>query len=306
MSALARYRRGEVHDTVIGGSYAAGVVTASRRTNVVIALATAVIALLPQAAQAAPGHDLDVLDFNIHTGIGTDGRLDLARTADVITRNGADVVGLQEVDVHWSARSGYADQAEQLARLTGMHAFFAPIYDLDPEPGHTERRRYGVAVLSRFPIIRTENHWITRLSTVDPAPVPKPMPGFAETVLATPGGPTHVYATHLDYRPDPAVRRTQADETIRVLDQDPPGSRQLLLGDFNADPGAPELAPLLARMRDGWAATNGPDGGLTYPASAPQNRIDYVTFAGQLRATRAEVPDTRASDHRPVVVTITR
>lgn len=269
-----------------------------------IALAAA-IALLPHAAQATPGHDLDVLDFNIHTGIGTDGRLDLARTADVITRSGADVVGLQEVDVHWSARSGYADQVEQLARLTGMHAFFAPIYDLDPEPGHTERRRYGVAVLSRFPIIRAENHWITRLSTVDPEPVPKPMPGFAEAVLATPDGPTHVYATHLDYRPDPAVRRTQVGETIRILDEDPAGSRQLLLGDFNAGPDAPELAPLLARMRDGWAAANGPDGGLTYPAEAPQSRIDYVTFAGQLRATRAEVPDTRASDHRPVIVTIT-
>lgn len=121
-----------------------------------------------------------------------------------------------------------------------------------------------------------------------------------------PQGPTHVYSTHLDYRPDPALRRTQVDDTIRILDKDQPGSRQLLLGDSNACPGAPELAPLPAHMRDGWAAANGPDGGLTYPASTPQNRIDYVTFAGQLRATLAEVPDTQAPDHRPVVATITR
>ncbi|MGW5645399.1 endonuclease/exonuclease/phosphatase family protein [Saccharopolyspora sp. NPDC003752] len=276
--------------------------TASRRSNVVIALAAALISLLPHTAQAAPHRGIDVLDFNIHTGIGADGRLDLARTAEVIA--GADVVGLQEVDVHWAARSGYADQVAQLARMTGMHSYFAPIYDLDPEPGRTERRRYGVALLSRFPIIGAENHEITRLSTVDPEPVPKPMPGFAEAVLATPGGPTHVYVTHLDYRPDPAVRRTQVAETIRILDQDPPHARQLLLGDFNAGPDAPELAPLLARMRDGWAAANGPGGGLTFPAPDPEKRIDYVTFAGRLRATRAEVPGTQASDHRPVLVTI--
>jgi endonuclease/exonuclease/phosphatase family metal-dependent hydrolase len=270
-----------------------------------IALAAVLLALLPTAAQAAPGHDLRVLDFNIHTGIGTDGRLDLTRTAAVINGTGADVVGLQEVDVHWSARSGYADQIAELARMTGRHAFFAPIYDLDPEPGRTERRRYGVAVLSRFPIIHAENHQITRLSTVEPEPQPKPMPGFAEAVVATPGGPTHVYVTHLDYRPDPAVRRTQVAETIDILDQDRMESRQLLLGDFNAGPDAPELAPLLSRVCDGWAAANGPEGGLTYPASAPVSRIDYVTSAGELRAARAEVPDSQASDHRPVLVTVT-
>ncbi len=265
----------------------------------------ALIALPTHGAQAAPGKDLDVLDFNIHAGIGADGRLDLARTAAAISGTGADLVGLQEVDVHWSARSGYADQVAQLSRMTGMHAFFAPIYDLDPEPGHAERRQYGVAMLSRFPIIYSENHRITRLSTMDPDPAPKPTPGFAEIVVATPGGPTHAYVTHLDYRPDPAVRRTQVDETIRILNQDRRDSRQLLLGDFNAEPGAPELAPLLARMRDGWATANGPDGGQTYPASAPRSRIDYVTSAGKLRAIRAEVPDSQASDHLPVLVTVT-
>lgn len=270
-----------------------------------IILVTVLISMLPHATQAAPGHDLKVMTFNIHTGIGSDGRLDLARTAAVIDGTGADVAGLQEVDVHWSARSGYADQVAELTRMTGKHAFFAPIYDLAAEPGRTERRRYGVAVLSRFPIIHAENHETTRLSTVDPEARPKPMPGFAEAVVATPGGPTHVYVTHLDYRPDPALRRTQVAETIEILDQNGRESRQLLLGDLNAGPDAPELAPLLSRMRDGWAAANGPEGGLTYPASAPVSRIDYVTSAGELRATRAEVPDSRASDHRPVLVTVT-
>ncbi|GAA0517866.1 metal-dependent hydrolase [Saccharopolyspora subtropica] len=257
--------------------------------------------LLPGSAHADPGHRFSALTFNIHAGIGVDGQLDLARTAAAITASGADVVGLQEVDVHWSARSRYADQVAELARRTGMHTFFAPIYDLDPEPGRIERRRYGVAVLSRFPMIRTENHLLTRLSTVEENPVPRPMPGFAEAVVAVPGGPVHVYVTHLDYRPDPAVRRIQVAETIDVLDQDRAGARQLLLGDFNAEPDAPELA----RVRDGWSAANGPQGGHTYPAPEPVKRIDYVTCSDALRPTRAAVLDSPASDHLPVLVVVT-
>src|SRR3954470_16432851 len=84
------------------------------------------------AARAAPPGPLRVLTFNIHTGIGEDGRLDLARTAAAIHASGADIAGLQEVDVHWAARSGFADQAAELARMLDMRVFFAPIYDLPP------------------------------------------------------------------------------------------------------------------------------------------------------------------------------
>jgi endonuclease/exonuclease/phosphatase family metal-dependent hydrolase len=272
------------------------------RSRIAATLAVVVALLCPMlagGASASPRDPLRVLDYNIHTGIGVDGTLDLARTAEVIRSSGADIVGLQEVDVHWSARSRYVDQARELARLTGMRVFFAPIYDLEPEPGREERRQYGVAVLSRFPIVRAENHHLTRLSTVDPDPVPRPGPGFAEAVVAAPGGPVHVYVTHLDYRADPAVRSMQVADTLRILDQDRPGARQLLLGDFNAEPAAPELAPLFARMHDA-----APDGEPTYPAEDPVKRIDYVTYSGRLEAVAAEVLPTLASDHRPVLATL--
>lgn len=272
-----------------------------RRATLTVALIALVGALLPVAAQAHPSHPIRVANYNMHAGVGVDEQLDLARTARTINASDADVVGLEEVDVHWSARSNYVDQAHELARLTGMRVFFAPIYDLDPEPGRSERRQYGVAVLSRYPIVRAENHWITRMSTLDPDPAPKLAPGFAEAVVAVQGKPVHVYATHLDYRDDPAARSRQVAETMRILDRDRPGARQLLLGDFNATPNAPELAPLLARMSDVWQRVHGPEGGRTYPAREPTERIDYVTTAGDLRPRLASVPHTLASDHRPVL-----
>jgi hypothetical protein len=46
----------------------------------------------------------------------------------------ADVIGLEEVDVHGGERSEYADEARELAAKLGMRVFFAPIYDVDPHP----------------------------------------------------------------------------------------------------------------------------------------------------------------------------
>lgn len=260
------------------------------------------LSLFSPVASAAPASHPDVplrvLNYNVHTGIGADGALDLARTAAVIRDSRADVVGLEEVDVHWDARSDFRDQARDLARLLHMRVFFAPIYDLPPLTEGAPRRQYGVAVLSRFPFLRTENHWITRLSTQEPNPVPAPAPGFAEAVVLARGVPVHVYTTHLDYRADPAVRAAQVDDTLRILGDDPRGARQVLLGDLNAEHAAPELAPLWTKLSDAWTSA---EPGFTYPADVPAKRIDFVTVSTGIRVHGAQVVDTLASDHRPVV-----
>ncbi|GAA2077980.1 endonuclease/exonuclease/phosphatase family protein [Actinomadura alba] len=247
---------------------------------------------------------LRVATYNIHAGAGEDGVFDLDRTAAAIRGLNADVVGLEEVDVNWSDRSAWMDEAAELGRLTGMRVFFAPIYSLDPLSAGAPRREYGVAVLSRFPIASGENHEITRLSTQVPNPVPTPAPGFAEAVVKVKGVRVHVYVTHLDYRSDPAVRRAQVADTRQVMAQDGPAARQLLLGDFNAGPAAPELAPLWGGLTDAWSAVHGSGGGLSYPAGTPVSRIDYVTASPGVQVGGAEVVDTKASDHRPVVADV--
>ena len=248
------------------------------------------------ASAARPDADpvsLRVLSYNIRTGIGADGVLDLERTADAIQATDVDVVALQEVDVHWSDRSQFRDQARVLARLLRMRVFFAPIYDLNPLAPGQPRRQYGVAIMSRLPLGRTENHEITRLSTVEPEPVPRPAPGFAEAVVLVRGVAVHVYATHLDYRPDPAVRGAQVADMLRIMGDGP----TLLLGDFNAPPEAPELAPL-------WGELTAAPTGSTFPSDVPVTRIDYVTVSSGIQVRQATVPTTLASDHRPVLAEV--
>ena len=70
------------------------------------------------------------------------------------------------------------------------------------------------------------------------------------------GARVHVYTTHLDYRADPSVRQTQVEETLDILADDA-GESRVLVGDLNATPEAPELAPLWPVLTDSWAAAPG-------------------------------------------------
>ncbi|MFD5460343.1 endonuclease/exonuclease/phosphatase family protein, partial [Streptomyces olivaceus] len=263
------------------------------------ALLTLVAAAPPASADRGSAVPLRIATYNIHAGTGSDGVFDLDRQATALRALDADVIGLQEVDVHWGARSGDLDVAGELARRLGMRVSFAPIYSLDPVTAQGPRREYGVAVLSRFPVRAAANHEITRLSTQDEDPVPAPAPGFGEVTLKVRGVPVQVFVTHLDYRADPAVRVAQVADTRRIMARERaarPRARQVLLGDFNAGPSAPELGPLWRELRDAAAGAPG-----TYPAADPVKRIDYVTVGRGVRVRGVSVPEEAvASDHRPV------
>lgn len=238
-----------------------------------------------------------VMTWNIHAGAGQDGRVDVTRLAGTIRDSGAEVVGLQEVDVHFDQRSGFENQVELLADQLDMPYFFAPIYSFDPPAPGRPRREYGLAVLSRHPLVTTENHSLTRSSLV-PDPVPEPLPGFPEVLVQVRGATFRFYNTHLDFRPDPAIRTAQVAETLQVLAAD--REAKVLVGDLNADPGAPELAPLFGKLRDAWVLT-GEGSGLTYPAGGATKRLDYVLASPDVRVRTAAVIPTVASDHLPVV-----
>lgn len=245
----------------------------------------------------AAQNKIRTMSYNIHSGVGMDGRYDLERLASDIREAGADLVGLQEADVHWGSRSGNENSVEKLAAMLGMHAFFAPIYDMEPETEGQPRKQFGVALLSKYPLIATVNRSMTRLSTQHPGSAPEPKPGFLDALLDVDGREVSVLVAHLDYRSDPAVRRIQVQEALDVLERlDRP---VILLGDFNARPDAPELEPLFRKLTDTWSV-NGSDPGYTFPADVPDRKIDYILISGEMQAVSSKAVPSEASDHWPI------
>lgn len=236
---------------------------------------------------------LRVMTYNIQ--YGNEG---LDSVIAVIRAEQPDIVGLQEVDVHWSARSNFVDQAALLAKGTGMDYRFARIYQIPSDDSTKPPREFGVALLSRYPIVGFTNHIITRLSTQEANPTPMPLPGFLEATLDVNHVTLRVFDVHLDYRRDPQVRAKQVADMLGYIGVSTVPT--ILFGDLNARPDAPELQPLLQKLHDTWPYSTGP--GLTDPAKNPSAKIDFVLTSNAFRVKKAWVPEVYASDHRPVVV----
>ena len=240
--------------------------------------------VLYSSSGVAAARTLRVMSYNVHVGIGVDKRLDLRRIADVINRERPDLVGLQEVDVG-VARTNRADQIAELARLTGMRPAFAP--NLEYQGGW-----YGVAVLSRFPITRIEHKLFAHLREAERR-------GLLLVEVEASGRRLSFVTTHLDYQ-HRDNRRFETEQLLAALD----GVRSHLVvaGDFNDEPSGDSYRLMLARFADAWAAAPPPPAdGLTYPADKPAKRIDYVFHTTRLRARRAWVVESLASDHRAVM-----
>jgi endonuclease/exonuclease/phosphatase family metal-dependent hydrolase len=254
---------------------------------VVVALLFAVTAAPRLGVAGPPRVRLNVMSYNIHVGVGMDKKQDLSRIAEVIKQSRADIVGLQEVD-RGVERTGRVDEIKELARLTGMDYAFA--HNLDYQGG-----QYGVAVLSRFPILSID-HW--RYANRRE----RERRGFIRVELEVGGRRVNFVTTHLDYQFEDG-RVFEAEQLLKAL-ADVRGPL-VVAGDFNQEPhgGAYEMM-LKAGFADAWAQDAA--AGLTYPADKPTKRIDYVFHRGlgaDVHAT-ASVPDTLASDHRPLVVSL--
>ncbi len=227
---------------------------------------------------------LTVATFNIHSGIGLDGVLDLGRIADVLATSGAGIVGLQEVDRFRRPLSEFEDQAAWLAERLGMEFAFGANLDHDPDEHGQPRRQYGTAILSAHPIRDEAN-------TPLPCYPAGEQRGLLRATVSVDGRDLRVLCTHFQHD-NPDERLEQAEALVSLVSDDEPA---LLLGDFNATPDSTAYAVVAKEFEDAWAAVgDGP--GVTFEAEGTPLRIDYV-FTRGLEATRAEVVAGPASDH---------
>jgi endonuclease/exonuclease/phosphatase family metal-dependent hydrolase len=227
-----------------------------------------------------------VMTYNIHHGEGLDGKVDLLRIADVIKREHADIVALQEVD-KGVARTARRDLPAELAALTGMTCVFSNNF-------HFQGGEYGNAVLSRFPVLRWTDAHYQMLRAGEQR-------GLLQLSLRVHGRELVFMNTHIDYRPDDSERLMNVGEIQAKLDEYH-GRPVILAGDFNDNPGSRTHVKMKEQFDDAWELIGQGDG-FSYPAEAPRKRIDYLWLSKDKSVVpvKAWVPESDASDHRPLV-----
>jgi endonuclease/exonuclease/phosphatase family metal-dependent hydrolase len=253
----------------------------------------------------APGPDqppipVRLVTFNIHHGVGDDGRHDLPRLARVLAAADADVICLQEVDRHFGDRSENVDQGLLLARALDMQLAWGPAID-EPRPDGRPRGEYGNALLSRLPILVSDVHRL---------------PGAGEprcalrTMIELDGGALWVTNTHLSRKSGARAAQVAALAGLHTA----PMETGVVVGDFNTTADAADLVALRRGFTDAWELAGERedrsgwrfwqhDDGNTHPARSPHRRIDQVWVTPGIAVSTAQVLDGGgASDHLPLMV----
>jgi endonuclease/exonuclease/phosphatase family metal-dependent hydrolase len=268
-----------------------------RRAWVVFGSATALL-LLPIAgilswqepvATKQDGFPVRVMTYNLHSGFNAKGALDIEAIAQVIEKEDPDIVALQEVSRGWVI-SARLDMLTWLSQRLGMPYLSGPTAD----------PFWGNALLSKFPIVRSENRKLLPLDL----PIRR---GYLSAVLDLGAGESlQVIATHFHHSRDPMhpsedesdVRQLQ---TSAVIESWNGATRTILLGDFNARPSAPEMSALKQAGLLDVMEQSEPHNARTWRSDNPTVRIDYMWVSPDLKAISAQVLATTASDHLPVI-----
>lgn len=220
------------------------------------------------------------------------GFTDLQAVANAINKEQPDLVALQEVDVNTERSGKQSHQAKELAERTGMHYHFAKAVDRSGGD-------YGVAVLSRFPILKEESFRL---------PLTKGSKGeirAAAVIHINLFGEEVVFmSAHLDHLTD-VDRKLQVEELNKIINSK---SKYPLI--FGADLNMKRNNPVIAILEKE-VIFNCTDCPFTFPADKPVETIDYLML--NKRAFRKyKVSDysvgteTYASDHLPLMMRIVR
>lgn len=232
---------------------------------------------------------LKVLVYNIHIGNppSQPGVTDLNGIAKVINQSNADLVALQEVDVNTKRSGKELDQAKELAKLTDRHYYFVKTIDHDGG-------QYGVAILSKFPIVKKESHLLPIAEGVRS----EQRAIAIATVEIEKGVFLDFASTHFDLTP-----QTRLLQSAFVIDLAKKRSNPMILGgDFNAVPNTDEI-----RLLDSYFTRSQIPNGFTIPVGKPNREIDFIMYSpkSNFKVEKHEVIEEHyASDHLPVYVEI--
>lgn len=221
---------------------------------------------------------MKVMTYNIRHGRGLDGKVNLQRIANDIQNSGADIVALQEVD-RFNIRSGFSDQPRILAKKTGLDSW---AFATSMRWGFA---RYGNAILSKYPILSTEEYIL---------PGNSEKRSILKCIIQIGEQQVTIFNTHLGLKSD--EREFQVSQITNILEKTE--GPAVLMGDFNMETDH----ALLERMLHGWDKVQL---SATSATVLGGQEIDHIYVNYPMQGYQAYTIQTDSSDHDPVIGTWT-
>jgi len=224
--------------------------------------------------------ELRIATYNLHGAVGIDGRFAPERIGEVLAEIDADIFALQEVPL---GGTGSPDVLAVLQRMTGLDAVAGPTLD-------TPARRYGNAVLTRYPV--------RAVRTLDLSFKSREPRGALDADIDCNGDLWRVVATHLGLAS--SERRAQVEQVLQCFDT--PALPVILLGDLNEwFVYGRTLRRLVTHFHRATALR-------TFPTHYPLFALDRIWVHPGERLVRVDVHRTPlsrvASDHYPLIAHI--
>jgi endonuclease/exonuclease/phosphatase family metal-dependent hydrolase len=239
--------------------------------------------IAPAVRQPVPDR-IAVASYNIHSGVGLDGRCSAGRIVSVLKELDCDLYALQEVD----NQPGDHEESMQLER-------FGRALDMTTVPGlrivrHTGE--YGNAIVTRLPVLNVRRHDLSH-SWFEPR-------GALDIQVEVAGRPLRVIATHLGL--SRSERNVQWRALMVALSESPPDMPTILLGDMN------EWYRNAGTLREAHRAFGEPPAPAGFPSFLPCLSLTRIWMRPRTALLGVRAHRTRtsrwASDHLPLRATI--
>jgi endonuclease/exonuclease/phosphatase family metal-dependent hydrolase len=219
-----------------------------------------------------------------------------SRIAAVIAESGADIVGLQELDLG-RRRSAGVDQAGLIADALGWHRHFHPAISRETE-------HYGDAILSRLPLTLRQARSL-------PAPPSRLCPESRSALwveVQGEGEAVHVINTHLGLGNQERLLQSQLLAGPEWIGSVPATQPLIVLGDFNSLPRSRPWRVIAAHLREVRTLFPPVRRGATFPTRLPVLALDHLFINERFKVREVVVCRSAlarvASDHFPLLAEV--
>ena len=251
------------------------------------------INIIPLQAQAdfpeSTYVDLTVVTYNINHGRGVDALYSSIRIARTLEQYKPDLIALQEVDMGTN-RVNQDLQAEVIAKHLGMfYVFGKTINQIGGE--------YGNAILSKYPIISSQNSDISPNNTSERRRLLRATVDLGFRTLK-------FYSTKFGVMDE--EQKYHSQRIGKVFRRMEPSEPVIFCGDLGVKPYSPLLTSLMNNLIDLGTRFNIPT--TTYPTRLMSRRLDYILVNKYVEPVDYLIPidalSTISSDHLPVVAKV--